>query len=100
MAYISVPSPGKWILDIFGKHIFRHFVQPFFLPPARGRGRGPSGRLRSVGMEILQNNEKHAKLVWDWDYGVIFNQHGDLIVIQQFAYFSISPLKDWPLSPL
>ena len=25
MAYLSVPSPGKWILDIFGKHIFRHF---------------------------------------------------------------------------
>ena len=23
MANISVPSPGKWISDIFGKHIFR-----------------------------------------------------------------------------
>ena len=27
MAYLSVPSPGKWILDIFGKHIFRHFFE-------------------------------------------------------------------------
>ena len=25
MANLSVPSPGKWILDIFGKHIVRSF---------------------------------------------------------------------------
>ena len=25
MANLSVPSPGKWISDIFGKHIFRPF---------------------------------------------------------------------------
>ena len=25
MAYLSVPSPGKFIFDIFGKHIFQHF---------------------------------------------------------------------------
>ena len=25
MANLSVPSPGKWILDIFGTHLCRHF---------------------------------------------------------------------------
>ena len=25
MAYLSVPSPGKWISDLFGEHIFRQF---------------------------------------------------------------------------
>ena len=28
MANLSVPSPGTWILDIFGKHIFRHVFEP------------------------------------------------------------------------
>ena len=29
MAYLSVPSPGKWILDTFGKNIFRSFFGHF-----------------------------------------------------------------------
>ena len=29
MAYLSVPSPGKLILDIFGKNIFRQFFDHF-----------------------------------------------------------------------
>ena len=32
MAYLSVPSPGKWILDIFWKNIVRRFFGPFFGP--------------------------------------------------------------------
>ena len=28
MAFLSVPSPGKWILDIFEKNIFRPFFDP------------------------------------------------------------------------
>ena len=30
MAYLSVPSPGKWILDLFGKNIFRQFFDDFW----------------------------------------------------------------------
>ena len=30
MAYLSVPSPGKWISDLFGKHIFRRFFDDFW----------------------------------------------------------------------
>ena len=30
MAYLSVPSPGKWISDLFGKHIFRRFLDDFW----------------------------------------------------------------------
>ena len=26
MAYLSVPSPGKWIFDIFGKNMFWQFL--------------------------------------------------------------------------
>ena len=33
MAYLSVPSPGKWILDIFGKNIFRPFFWTIFQNP-------------------------------------------------------------------
>ena len=32
MAYLSVPSPGKWISDLFGKNMFRPFLQRFFGP--------------------------------------------------------------------
>ena len=39
IAYLSVPSPGKWILDIFGTHIFRSFFRVFFCP-RRGAGGG------------------------------------------------------------
>ena len=30
MAYLSVPSPGKWISDLFGKHMFRRFFDDFW----------------------------------------------------------------------
>ena len=36
MAYLSVPSPGKWILDIFGKNMFRPFFDNFSKPRSRG----------------------------------------------------------------
>ena len=36
MAYLSVPSPGKWILDIFGKNMFRPFLDHFSKPRSRG----------------------------------------------------------------
>ena len=29
MAYLSVPSPGKWISDLSGKNIFRQFFDDF-----------------------------------------------------------------------
>ena len=29
MAYLSVPSPGKWISDLFGENIFRQFFDDF-----------------------------------------------------------------------
>ena len=29
MAYLSVPSPGKWISDLFGKNILRHVFDDF-----------------------------------------------------------------------
>ena len=32
MAYLSVPSPGKWISDLFGKHIFWTFFRRLFGP--------------------------------------------------------------------
>ena len=32
MAYLSVPSPGTLILDIFGKNMCRPFFEPFFGP--------------------------------------------------------------------
>ena len=63
MAYLSVPSPGKWISDIFEKHIvltfFRNFgirnSDIFFEPPTGGGGRaaGPFGSVavgRLVGI--------------------------------------------------
>ncbi len=31
MAYLSVPSPGKWILDIFWKNVLTFFSTIFFL---------------------------------------------------------------------
>ena len=31
MAYLSVPSPGKWISDILGKRFFDHFFE-FWIP--------------------------------------------------------------------
>ena len=30
MAYLSVPSPGKWISDLFGKTVFRRFFDDFW----------------------------------------------------------------------
>ena len=30
MAYLSVPSPGKWISDLFGKNIFRRLFDGFW----------------------------------------------------------------------
>ena len=57
MANPSVPSPGKWISDIFGKHIFRLFLGilepgiPTFLDPRRagGGGRAAGGGALRVG---------------------------------------------------
>ena len=40
MAYLSVPSPGKWILDIFGENMFRHFFGPFLDPATKPRSQG------------------------------------------------------------
>ena len=40
MAYLSVPSPGKLILDIFGKNIFRQFLRPFLDPATKPRSQG------------------------------------------------------------
>ena len=51
MAYLSVLSPWKWILDILAKNKKMKFFSAIF-SPRRGAGsrrRGPSGRLRSVG---------------------------------------------------
>ena len=63
MAYLSVPIPGKWILDILGKNIFRQVLEilepgiPTFLDPRRagggGRAAGPFGSVavgRLVGI--------------------------------------------------
>ena len=44
MAYLSVPSPGKWILDIFGNNIFRHFFGPFLDPATKPRSQGSKPR--------------------------------------------------------
>ena len=30
MAYLSVPSPGKWISDLFGENMFRRFFDDFW----------------------------------------------------------------------
>ena len=40
MAYLSVPSPGKWILDIFGKNIFDHFLDHVLDPATKPRSEG------------------------------------------------------------
>ena len=40
MAYLSVPSPGKLILDIFGNHIFRQLFGPFLDPATKPRSQG------------------------------------------------------------
>ena len=40
MAYLSVPSPGKWILDIFGENMFRYFWDHFLDPAAKPRSQG------------------------------------------------------------
>ena len=40
MAYLSVPSSGKLILDIFGKHMFRHFLDHFLDPATKPRSQG------------------------------------------------------------
>ena len=44
MAYLSVPSPGKWILDIFGKNIFRQFFDHFLVHFSKPRSRGSKPR--------------------------------------------------------
>ena len=41
MAYLSVPSPGKWISDIFWKQIFfDNFLDHFLDPATKPRSRG------------------------------------------------------------
>ena len=40
MPYLSVPSPGKWILDIFGENIFDHFLDQFLDPSTKPRSQG------------------------------------------------------------
>ena len=32
MAYLSVPSPGKWISDLFGENIIGPFFDDFLRP--------------------------------------------------------------------
>ena len=58
MAYLSVPSPGKWILDIFGKNIVRRFFDDFWDQhfskngPQKGPQRG-SPKFKKVRILIL-----------------------------------------------
>ena len=41
MAHLSVPSPGKWILDIFGEKIcFDDFLDNFLDPATKPRSQG------------------------------------------------------------
>ena len=53
MAYLSAPSPGKWISDLFRENIFRPFLDDFldqhFSKKWTSEGSsGPSARLKKV----------------------------------------------------
>ena len=40
MVYLSVPSPGKWILDILGNNMFDNFLDHFLDPVTKPRSQG------------------------------------------------------------
>ena len=61
MAYLSVPSPGKWILDIFGKDIVRQFFWPFLDPETKPRSQGFDPDLF---MTELPCHQLGAKIKW------------------------------------
>ena len=53
MAYLSVPSPGKWISDLSGKNMFRRLFDDFLKnEPQKGPQRG-SHKLKKVRILIL-----------------------------------------------
>ena len=58
MAYLSVPSPGKWISDLFRENIFRHLFddlldQHFSKTWTSDGSSGPSARLKKYRILIL-----------------------------------------------
>ena len=77
IAYLSVPSPGKWISDLFGKNMFRRLFDDFLdqhvLKKWTSEGSsGSSARLKSI-VYWSSSHEVFTKIrVFFWNFSLNF----------------------------
>ena len=104
MAYLSVPSPGKWILDIFWKNIFRHFFDDFLDHFSKPRSRGskprsfhdrasvPSTRSENLmshtnfSTRIHLSTSKKQIFLQMWRKGPIFEPCSSCVAVDSFFF--------------
>ena len=94
MAYLSVPSPGKWISDLFGENIFRRFFddfldQHFSKKWISGGSSGQSAKLKSF-VYWSSNFEVFTK---NWDFDWKFPSKFQFFGKTMFSVFTIQKIS-------